>query len=161
MNANNTNKLLKAKYNFDKFTSQNSQNWRLVLFWIIIFELCASLLEYLTFENTNDFVIAMPDSLTKQFLIALAVTIFIWGCIYTFVFENKTLFFWLILFAVTGIYLIVTQDVSFNFLLHNMEPTHFFQANLSFALIVELLFKLIITYLIYQLIISLKNRKKN
>lgn len=160
MNAEKTNKLLKVKHNFDRLTSQNSQNWQLVLFWIVVFELSASILEYFTFENSASFVMAMPESLTKEFFIGVAVTTFVWGCIYNFVFGNKTLFLWMVLFAMTGMYMMVTHDMTFNFVLHNLEPTHFMNANLSLELVLEILFKLIITYLIYQLIVSLRNRKR-
>jgi len=148
----------KIKYNFDRITSENSQNWQLVLFWIVVFELAASIFEYIFFENTRAFVYSMPYGLEMEVVIAITFTAFIWLCVYNFIFWNKTNLLFLVLFAITGIYLIITKDVTFNFLLHNLEPIHFFQGTFNFALFIELFIKLIILYLIYQLVKSYKKR---
>lgn len=152
------NKLLKVKKNIDKFTSENFTNWKLVLFWIIIIELLASMFEYL-FIGSNSISSQIPHTFSTELVVAVMFTGFVWACVHNFVFWNKTNFFYLILIGTLGLYIIVTNDVYFDFLVHNLEPTHFFSQTVSIVLFIELLFKLIITYLLYQLLMSLKNRK--
>ncbi len=152
-------KLKKIKYTFDKITSNHSSDWKLVLVWIIIFELISSIIEYL-FVKHSHFAIGLPDTLFVELTVGLGLTLFIWTCVYTFIFWNKERFLYLILVGFIGLYLVVTHDMSFAFLLHNINPVHFFYAEFNFALLVELLFKLIILYLIYQLVVSYKNSKK-
>jgi hypothetical protein len=151
-------KIKKIKENFDKITSNNSQNWQLVVFWIIIFEIFSALFEYLFVGNSTSFIIAIQDSIAKEFFIGVYFTIFLWACVYNFIFWNLTNVLWLCLIAVTGIYFIVTNDLTLNLLMHNFFPVHYLEATFSYALLIELFFKLILTYLIYQLILSLKNR---
>ncbi len=57
-----------------------------------------------------------------------------------------------------GLYFIVTSDFTLQFLLRNLNPFHFFEFDFGVIFFIELFFKLIITYLLYQLIISYKNR---
>jgi len=154
-------KFKQIKHHFDRFTSNHSQNWQLVIFWIIIFEMCASLFEYWFVGNSSSFIIQVQDSIAKEFFIGLYFTIFLWACVYNFIFWNLTNLLWLCLIAVTGVYFIITNDLTFNLLLHNFFPVHYLQASFSYAIIIELFFKLIMTYLIYQLIISLKNRNSS
>lgn len=154
-------KLKKIKENFDKVTSNNSQNWQLVVFWIIIFEIFATLFEYLFVGNSTSFIITVQDSIAKEFFIGVYFTIFVWACVYNFIFWNLTNVLWLCLIAVTGVYFIVTNDLTLNLLMHNFFPVHYLEATFSYALLIELFFKLILTYLIYQLILSLKNQNSS
>jgi len=147
------------KYIFDKITSNHAQDWKLALFWIIMFELFASIFEYVFFLNSHMYVDVATPSIFKEFIIGTLVTLFIWACVYNFIFWNKTNFLLLILFTCTGIYFMITNDLTFQFLLHNIEPFHFFQMGMSFVLIIELLFKVIITYLIFQLVKSVRKSK--
>ncbi len=152
-------KLKKVKEGFDKITSNHSRDWKLVIVWIVIFELISSIVEYLFVKHPN-FSIGLPDTLFVELTVGLGLTLFIWGCVYTFIFWNKDRFLYLTLIGFIGLYLVVTHDMTFGFLLHNINPIHFFQVEFNFALFVELLFKLIILYLIYQLVVSYKNSKK-
>ena len=147
------------KYAFDKISSNHAQDWQLALFWIIMFELFASVFEYLFLTNSQTYVNILPPSIFKEFIIGTIIAFFIWACVYNFIFWNKTNFLLLILFSCTGIYFMITNDLTLEFLLHNIEPSHFFQMGMSSALIVELLFKVIITYLIYQLVMSIRYLK--
>jgi hypothetical protein len=151
-------KLKTIKDNFDKVTSNNSQNWQLVVFWIIIFEIFASMFEYMFVGNSTSFIISIQDSIAKEFFIGVYFTIFLWACVYNFIFWNLTNLLWLCLVAVTGVYFIVTNDLTLNLLMHNFFPVHYLEASWSYAIVIELFFKLIMTYLIYQLIRSLKNK---
>jgi len=147
------------KYTFDKITSNHAQDWQLALFWIIIFELFASSFEYIFFTNSHIYVNIIAPSIFKEFIIGMIFTLFMWTCVHNFIFWSKPNLLFSILFGCTGIYLMITNDLTLQFLLHNIEPSHFFQMDISFALIIELLFKVMITYLIYQLIMSVRKLK--
>lgn len=155
------NKFKQLKNRFDGMTSNHSQNWQLVVFWIIIFEIFASMFEYMFVGNSTSYIIKIQDGIAKEFFIGLYFSIFLWACVYNFIFWNKTNVLWLCLIAVTGVYFIITDDLMFNLLIHNFFPIHYLQASFSYAIAIELIFKFIIIYLIYQLILSLRNRKQN
>ncbi len=158
MSEENKNRLLSAKYNFDKITSQNATNWKLVLFWIIVFELIASIIEFLYVDKSSNYSITIPHTLFTELIVASMVTLFVWFIIWNIIFENKKNIFRLAIFSMIGLYFIITNDFTLQFLLHNLNPFHFFDFDFGVVFFVELSFKLIITYLLYQLLISLKNR---
>lgn len=146
------------RHHFDKITSNHAQNWQLVVFWIVIFEIFATLFEYVFIGHSANYIIKVEESITKNFFTGMYITAFLWGCIYNFVFWNLTNLLWLCLFGVTGLYFAVTDDLTLNFLIHNIFPVHYLEASISVPLIIELFFKLIITYLIYQLVVALRNK---
>ena len=156
MNAN-TQRLKKVKYNFDKITSQNSTNWKLVLIWIVFFELIASTLEYLYSDKLSKFTVEITHSLTVELILAFLVTLFVWFCIYNIIFENKNYIVRLIFIGIIGLYFIITNDFSLQFLLQNINPLHFFDLEFGFLFLIEVILKIIIAYLIYQFIISIRN----
>lgn len=153
------NKLLRAKATFDKVTSQNATNWKLVLFWLIIIELISSAFEYIFIGSPFSLENQIPNTVAVEFIVGIMIAGFVWACVYNFIFWNKTNFFYLVLFGMVGLYIIITHDVYFDFLLFNINPLHFLNIEFSFALVIELILKLIMTYLIYQLVISIKNSK--
>lgn len=153
------NKLLNIKNSFDYITSENATNWKLVLFWIVIVELLATMFEYTFIGHPTFNIDTVNNTLTGQFIVGMTLTAFIWSCVYNFIFWNRTNFLYLILFGTLGLYLTVTHDLYFDFLISNINPIHLFSIGFSFAILIELIFKLIITYLIYQLVISLKVKK--
>lgn len=152
-------KLKKVKYGFDKITSQNSTNWKLVLFWIFLLEIVASLIEFLSIDKSAEYSVAVSNTWTTQVLVGLAVTIFVWFCIYNIVHDDTKNRFRLLILTLIGLYFVVTNDFTLQFLLNNLNPMHFFELDFGGILILELLFKLIILYLIYQLILSTKKSK--
>ncbi len=158
MNETNKQKLKKIKYNFDKLTSANSTNWKLVLFWILIFELVATIIEYFYVDKVNTYSIKFPHNLLTEFLVALGITFFVWFVIYNIIFENKRHIFQLTFLSVVAVYFIITNDFTLQFLLQNINPLHFFDYEFGFIFFIELFFKFIIVYLLYQLVISYKNR---
>lgn len=151
-------KLKKVKYSFDKITSANSTNWQLVIFWIIIFEFIASILEFIYIDKSENYSVHIPHTPLTEFIVASFVTLFVWFCIYNIIFENRENIFKLAFFSMIGMYFIVTNDFTFQFLLQNMNPFHFFDLEFGVIFFIELFFKIIITYLLYQLLISYKNR---
>ena len=152
------NKLKKVKHNFDRVTSQNSTNWKLVLFWILFFEVVASLIEFIYVDKSAQYSVHITHTLTTELILASMVALFVWFCIYNIIFESKRNIFRLAILSVIGAYLIITSDLTLQFLLHNLNPFHFFDYEFGVVFFVELFFKLILAYLIYQLIVSIRNR---
>lgn len=145
-------KLKRLKKNFDKVTSNNSTDWQLALFWVIILEILASLFEYVFLESTQKSIITIPSGLVTELIIGMVFTAFIWLCVYNFIFNNKKNLLFLGIFAITGLYMVITKDINFMFLLHNLDPIHFFQGTFSIALIFELFIKFLVLYLLYRLV---------
>lgn len=158
MSENNRANLKKVKHNFDKITSHNSTNWKLVLFWIIVFEFIASVIEFLYVDKSNTYSVNVPHTLLTEVVVAMFVTLFVWFFIHNIIFENRRNIFRLAIFSMIGLYFIITNDFTLQFLLQNLNPFHFFELKFGIVILIELFFKLLIAYLLYQLIISIKNR---
>ncbi|XOB62802.1 hypothetical protein ACMC56_03085 [Campylobacterota bacterium DY0563] len=154
----NRDKLKKVKLGFDKITSNNSTNWKLVLFWIFFFEVVAAIFEFIFVDKYVEYSVSIPHTLTTEIIVGLIVTAFVWYCIYNIIFDDAKSKFRLLILTLVGLYFIVTNDFSLQFLLNNLNPLHFLELDFGGVLILELLLKLIILYLIYQLIVS--RRKK-
>ncbi len=157
MSEENKNRLLRAKYGFDKITSQNATDWKLVLFWIVVFEFIASVIEFLYVDKSSNFSVSIPHTLFTELLVAGIVTLFVWFFVWNIIFENKKNIFKLAIFTMIGLYFIITNDFTLQFLLQNLDPFHFFDLEFGLVFFIEFFFKLLISYLVYQLIISLKN----
>lgn len=153
-------KIKSIKYNFDKLTSNNSQSWSLALFWIVLFEISATLIEYHFIHNKPKILYSLPDGTYTEFMIGLILTLYFWMCIYNLIFWNKSSILYLILIGFIGIYLVDTHDYTFDLFFYNINPFSMIQSEFGINLIIQLLFKFIIFYLIYQLIISLRTSKK-
>ncbi len=154
----NKNKLSIVKHNFDKITSQHSTSWKLVIFWILFFELISLLIEFLYVDTSSKFSIHITHTLFTELFVASIVSIFVWFCIYNIIYENKNNIFRLAIFSMIGFYFIITNDFTLQFLIQNLNPFHFFDFGIIFF--VELFFKMLILYLFYQLIISLQYKIK-
>ncbi|RXJ84279.1 hypothetical protein [Arcobacter sp. CECT 8985] len=148
----------KIKYNFDRISSNHAKDWQLALFWIVLFELFSSIFEYEFVNKSHEYVSFIPSGFYKEILIAGLILPFIWLCVYNLVYMYKTNLIYLALYATVGIYLIVTEDVTFNLLLHNLNP---FELNIGGTIyfIIQLFFKLIIAYLIYKLVVAFRHQK--
>ncbi|WP_321314217.1 hypothetical protein [Halarcobacter sp.] len=151
-------KLKKVKLGFDKITSNNFTNWKLVLFWIFFFEVIAAIFEFIFVDKYVEYSVSIPHTLTTEILVGLIVTAFVWYCIYNIIFDDPKSKFRLLILTLVGLYFIVTNDFSLQFLLNNLNPLHFLELDFGGVLILELLLKLIILYLIYQLIVSTKKK---
>lgn len=158
--SENRQKFKKVKYSFDKITSQNSTNWKLVLIWLVVFEIFASILEYLFANKITEYSVPITHSLITELILAIGVTLFVWFCIYNIIFENRKYIIRLIFIGIIGVYFIITSDFTLQFLLQNINPLHFFDLEFGFIFFVELFLKILMAYLIYQFIISLKNNDK-
>ncbi|MGB5918129.1 MAG: hypothetical protein WBG60_03270, partial [Arcobacter sp.] len=152
-------KYMSIRTTFDKITSNNSASWSLALFWIVIFEILATMIEYSFVHQTPDIMMHIPDGVYSEIIIGLIVTIYIWLCMYNLVFWDKTSILYLILFGFIGVYLITTHDFVFDLFIKNINIFRLIQSDTGINLIIQLFFKIIIFYLIYQLIRSLRATK--
>ena len=153
--------LKKVKHRFDRITSANATNWKLVLFWIFVFEVIATIVEYIYVDKSEQFTVPIPHTFLNELLVACIVTLFVWFCIYNIIFENKKNIFKLAIFSIVGLYFIVTNDFTLQFLAQNLNPYHFFDLEFGVIFFIELFFKFLITYLLYQLFISIRNSNIN
>lgn len=154
-------KYIALKNNFDKITSNNSASWSLALFWIVLFEILATLIEYSFVHQTPTAMMHIPDGIYSEIIIGLIVTVYIWLCVYNLVFWNKSSILYLILFGFIGIYMITTHDYFLDFLINNINIFRLIQSDIGINLIIQLFFKLIIFYLIFQVVKSLRASKTN
>lgn len=137
-------------------------DWEFVLFWIICFELLASIVEYATLSNSSEYVEFMPDSVLKEFIIALMVVAFVCMAIYNLIFVTRTTIIFLIGYSMIGIYLLVTGDYTLNFIFHNINIIEIFTQDPLFVSIIQFFFKVILIYLTFRLYIAIvrKYREK-
>ena len=150
----------KVKYKFDLITSNNGTNWLLALNWILVLEFLSAIMEYQFVDIAKKFVIHIPNSLQKELLIAVMIVLFIWYSIYNFIFMKKEQFFVFTLYLSICVYLLSTNDLSFNLLAHNLNLFEITIDGFGFYMIFQLFLKFIIFYLIFKMIVALKNRNK-
>lgn len=150
----------KVKYKFDLITSNNGTNWLLALNWILVLEFLSAIMEYQFVDVAKNFVTYIPNSLQKELLIAVMIVLFIWYSIYNFIFMKKEQFFVFTLYLSICVYLLSTNDLSFNLLAHNLNIFEITIDGFGFYMIFQLFLKFIIFYLIFKMIIALKNRNK-
>jgi len=149
----------KFKDTFDKITSQNSTNWQLLLFWLIVVELFASIIEYLFLSNVNTSSVKIPHTIYTEIIVAIFVTSYVWFFIYNIINGTKRTLMKFMFFSVIGLYFIVTNDFTLNFLMQNLNPLHFFDLEFGFVFFVEVFLKLLMAYLVYQVFITIKNKQ--
>lgn len=152
-------KYIALKNNFDKITSNNSASWSLALFWIVIFEILATLIEYSFVHQTPAVMMHIPDGIYSEIIIGLIVTVYLWLCVYNLVFWDKSSILYLVLFGFIGIYLIITHDFVFDLFVNNINIFRLVQSDTGINLIIQLFFKIIIFYLIFQVVKSLRTSK--
>ncbi len=147
------------KYKFDSLTSNHGKNWLLTLNWIFLFEFISSIIEYSLVQKAQVFVEPISDGIAKELSIAFLIVLFIWNSIYTIVFMEKEKFLIFTMYLSVCLYFLFTNDLTFNLLLHNLNPAELFIDGFGFYLIIQILLKLIILYLIYKMLIAFKQRK--
>lgn len=153
------NKLKIYKNTFDKITSNSGKDWVLAFIWIIILQLISSILEYEYLDIGKSYIFHMEESVYKELLISAIFVIFIWYCICSFIFMYRKQFITLALYGSICIYLAITHDLTFNLLLHNLNPFEIGIDGFGFYMISQLILKFIIIYLFIKILISIKNKK--
>lgn len=157
---NNTSLYKKIKYKFDLITSNDGTNWLLALNWILVLEFLSAILEYQFLDIARKFVIHIPNGFEKELLIAIMIVLFIWYSIYNFIFMKKEQFFIFTLYLSVCVYLLITNDLSFNLLAHNLNIFEITIDGFGFYMFFQLILKFIIFYLIFKMIIAIKNRNR-
>lgn len=158
---NTSNNLQNLRYKFDTITSRNGKDWLLALNWILVLELLSTILEYNLVQKAQNFVEPLNDGLLKELSIAFLIVVFIWYTVYNIIFMHKEKFLLFTLYISICIYLLFTNDLSFNLLLHNLNPFELLIDGFGFYMIVQIILKLTILYLIYKMLIAFRNRKEN
>ncbi len=156
----NTSSLKKVFYFFNKITSNNGTDWLLALTWVVVFELISSIFEYIYLDVAHNYVYHIPESLFKEFLIAILLVGFIWFSVNSIVFMKRNQLFYLTFYFILGSYLVITHDITFNLLVHNIfNPFEFEFNQFGLYIIIQLFIKVVNTYLLYMTYISIKNKK--
>jgi hypothetical protein len=162
MQENSVNKnnysFKELKYKFDAITSDNGKNWLLALNWVLVLEFLSSIIEYEFLDAGKAYIEYIPDGIYKELLIAISIVLFIWYSIYNFIFMQKNQFFTFTLYVSVCIYLLFTHDLSFNLLLHNLNIFEVTLGGFGFYMIIQILLKFIIFYLLYKMLVAIKNR---
>lgn len=148
-----------ALYKFDKITSNNGKDRILILIWILIFEFTSTVLEYEYLDISEKYIFHMQDGLMKEMLITLLFVLFIWYSVYSIVFMYRKQFITLTLYGLVCVYLVITHDITFNLLIHNLNPGSLLEDGFGFYLFIQVFLKLIITYLVIKIFISFKKQK--
>lgn len=159
INKNNFT-LKNLKYKFDSITSENGKNWLLALNWILVLEFISSVIEYKFLDNSKSYIENIPEGIFKELFIAILIVLFIWYSIYNFIFMRKHEFFIFTLYISLCVYFLITNDFSLNLLFHNLNIFEITLSGFGFYTITELLLKFIIFYLIYKMLVAIKNRNK-
>lgn len=145
---------------FDKITSKNGTDWFLALTWIFVFELISSIIEYKYLSIARTYVVEIEDGIFKELLIAIFVSFFIWHFVYSIVNMRRNQFYFLIMYALLGIYFFITKDVTFNLLFHNIiNPFEFEFNGFGFYTIIQFAIKVIIIYLVYKMFLAFRSKR--
>ena len=110
---------------------------------------------------TTIFTECESSGIAKELSIAILLVLFIWYSVYNFIYMHKQKFFMFTLYISVCIYLLITNDISFNLLLHNLNPLELLIDGIGLYVFIHLLLKLTILYLLYKMLISFKNRNIN
>lgn len=154
---NNSNNFL---YKFDKITSNNGKEPILAFIWILVLEFTSTILEYEYLEVSEQYIFTMQDGLLKELFIALLFVLFIWYCVYSIVFMYRKQFITLALYGSLCIYLLITHDITFNLLIHNLNPINIIENGFSFYMMIQLFLKVIIIYLVIKMLTNIRKNKQ-
>ena len=144
---------------FDKITSNNGTDWMLAFIWIVIIELFSTILEYEYLDVAKSYVFYMQESIYKELLISAIFVSFIWYVVNSIIFMYRKQFIILALYGSICIYLAITHDLTFNLLLHNLNPFELAIDGFGFYMIFQITLKLIIIYLFIKMFWAIKNKK--
>ena len=144
---------------FDKITSNNGTDWMLAFIWIVIIELFSTILEYEYLDVAKSYVFYMQESIYKELLISAIFVSFIWYVVNSIIFMYRKQFIILALYGSICIYLAITHDLTFNLLLHNLNPFELAIDGFGFYMIFQVTLKLIIIYLFIKMFWAIKNKK--
>ncbi len=146
----------KLIFKFHDWSSEHSQNWVLPLFWILLFSMGYGVIEYLFLGGNKSVDESLYANILGILFIGLSIPFIIDNIL-----ENKGFkkYFSSFIFSTTGVYLYITNDLLLELPAKAINPFSIMYDGDSINGI-ELIFKIIITYLIYQLIISIRQNTR-
>lgn len=142
-------------FKFHGISSNHSQNWLLALFWILVIGMLSSTIDFFYFSNEP--CIVYDFSITNLALVYTGIFIFYY-LIATY-FDGNYFKTTLSLFAIVPIYWYLTRDFLFCSFSKTINPFSIMKSAEDIN-IIQLFFKIIIAYLIYQLIISIRQNTR-
>lgn len=145
---------------FDFITSNNSKNWLLALTWFFVFEFTSAVLEFFYMEKSINYIEIIPEGIYKELLIAFFVVSLVWFSIFNIVFMKIEQLIVLSLYSLFCLYLFVTHDITFSFFFHNINIFEISLDGFTIYSLIQLFLKVLIFYLVFQIFISFKNRRK-
>lgn len=144
-------------------SSNHSQSWALALFWIIFISTSVSLYEYHFFMNLCDkdkLVTIFPMDILKSIYIALYVVGLTAGALISLLLNFKLPnILTLLIYIYIGIYIYITENYNLSPLAKVINPFSIMGSNEGIS-VMELIIKIIITYLIYQLITAVRQNTR-
>ncbi|WP_122893482.1 hypothetical protein [Arcobacter peruensis] len=163
MKENNlsANKFKNYLNKFDKVTSNNGKDWVLAFIWIVILELFSSILEYIYLDVGKAYIFYMEESIFKELLISAIFVSFVWYLVSSIIFMYRKQFVILSLYGSVCIYLAITHDLTFNLLLHNLNPFELGIDGFGFYMIFQVLLKIVIIYLLIKMFSAIKTKKQS
>ena len=144
---------------FDKITSNNGTDWLLAFIWILVLQFISTILEYEFLDVAESYIFHIEEGVFKELFISAIFVLFIWYCVYSIVFMYRKQFVTLALYGSICMYLTITHDITFNLLLHNLNPFELFIDGFGFYMMTQITLKIIITYLFIKMLFTIKNQK--
>ncbi|APW64859.1 hypothetical protein LPB137_02855 [Poseidonibacter parvus] len=129
--------------------------------WIVILELFSSILEYIYLDVGKAYVFHMEESIFKELLISAIFVSFVWYLVSSIIFMYRKQFVILSLYGSVCIYLAITHDLTFNLLLHNLNPFELGIDGFGFYMIFQVLLKIVIIYLLIKMFLAIKTKKQS
>lgn len=146
-------------YQFNEFTSKHGTDWFLALTWIFIFEIISSIIEYKFLDYSRTYVIHIQDGVFKELLIAVFVSFFVWHFVYSIIEMQKNQFYFLAMYVALIAYFVITNDMTFNLLFHNIINPFEYEINgFTPYTVVQIFIKIIMLYLLVQMFKGLKHK---
>lgn len=141
----------KLVFKLHEWSSDHSQNWTLPLFWILFLSMTYSAIEYIFIDK----------NVLKESFIGLSISFLSFPFILSNLIENLNIkkYFLSFIFLVIGIYFFITTDYLLEIPAKAINPFSFMRNDEEINGI-QLIFKVIIAYLIYQFIISIRQNTR-
>ncbi|WP_133174791.1 pentapeptide repeat-containing protein [Arcobacter caeni] len=159
-------------FKFHGLSSNHSQNPLLAFFWIYLFSMFYSFFEFNSkmqeysdkFQFSYFETIFKKISLNQELVVLLIIigTIFVMGLIFALITKFKEIgLYSIFLLFITILYIIYTKDYSLSIVSNSFNPFSIMTGKDSLN-VITLIYKIVIAYLIYQFIISIRqNTRRN
>ncbi|WP_375722847.1 pentapeptide repeat-containing protein [Arcobacter sp. KX21116] len=141
-------------FKIHSLSSNHSQDWTLSLFWIIILGLLCSFISY-----DENYIFTEKEYVLNQLYLGILIPLLCFTLLLSLLKFEKIKLILSTLFISLIFYLNYTRDISFNHFAYVLNPFSIMRGDepITFG---TLIFKIIIAYLIYQLIISIRQNTR-